>query len=207
MRVAPGRGRLLVAAPSLDDPNFTRTVVYLLDCSDEGTLGVVLNRPSGTAVDDIVPGWGDLASPPSVVFVGGPVGSSGALCLARRGRSVTASAVEDVADPLDGGFLDEPPPPPAGFRPLDESLGTADLHLSPGDVGVELAEARVFAGYAGWAAGQLDAELQASAWLVLPAFGEDVFGPEPETLWRRVLKREGGWLSVLARHPLDPSVN
>jgi putative transcriptional regulator len=205
MRVSPDRGRLLVAAPSLDDPNFARTVVYLLDCSDDGSLGVVLNRPSGTPVDEIVPGWGDLASPPSVVFVGGPVGSSGALCLARRGRSVSASAAED---PLDGAIPNEPQPsPPAGFRALDESLGTADLHLSPDDVGVELAEARVFAGYAGGSAGQLDAELRSSAWLVLPAFGEDVFGPEPETLWRRVLKREGGWLSVLARHPLDPSVN
>ena len=80
----PGKGALLVASPTLADPNFFRSVIFLLaHDDDDGTLGVVLNRPSPIPVDEIVPEWGALAAAPSVLFIGGPVQPSAAICIGR----------------------------------------------------------------------------------------------------------------------------
>ncbi|MBO0848050.1 MAG: YqgE/AlgH family protein, partial [Pseudonocardia sp.] len=75
-------GTLLVAAPGLLDPNFRRTVVYVIEHRDEGTLGVVLNRPSDVAVREVLPAWAPHTTRPKAVFVGGPVDAKTALCLA-----------------------------------------------------------------------------------------------------------------------------
>ena len=84
----PGKGSLLVASPTLADPNFSRSVIFVLaHDDDEGTLGVVLNRPSIIPVDEIVPGWGGLAAAPSVLFTGGPVQPSAAICIGRAGAA------------------------------------------------------------------------------------------------------------------------
>src|SRR5690348_7891784 len=75
-------GRLLVASPALTDPNFDRAVVLLLDHDEEGTLGVVLNRPTSVGVGDVLEPWAKLAVQPAVVFQGGPVSLDSALGLA-----------------------------------------------------------------------------------------------------------------------------
>ena len=161
----------------------------------------MINRPTDTAVDDVVPRWGLVVASPPLVFGGGPVSVNGAICLAR--------AVGELPRDERGASVDDTPDEPreSGFQLLSGSLGTVDLHCSPEDVPVRLAEARVFAGYAGWSAGQLDAEIDERAWFVAEAEEADVFDNDPDGLWARVLRRQGGWLSVLARHPLDPSVN
>jgi len=183
----PGKGSLLVAAPTLTDPNFSRSVIFLLAHDDDGTLGVVLNRPSHVPVEEIVPGWGGLAATPPVLFTGGPVQPSAAICI---GRTELAEAAEA-----------------AGFAPLVGPLGTVDLHESPIDVPVPLAEVRVFTGYAGWGPGQLADEIEAGSWHVLEGHHQDVLSGDPEGLWSRVLRREGGWLAALALYPSDLSSN
>jgi len=184
----PGKGSLLVASPTLADPNFSRSVIFLLaHDDDEGTLGVVLNRPSIIPVDEIVPGWGDLAAAPSVLFTGGPVQPTAAICI---GRTELPEAAEAV-----------------GFAPLVGPLGTIDLHEDPVDVQVPLAEVRVFTGYAGWGAGQLATELRSGSWHVLEGQHEDVLSGHPEGLWSRVLRRQGGWLAALSLYPSDLSSN
>lgn len=181
----PLRGRLLVATPTLYDPNFFRTVVLVLEHGDEGAIGVVLNRPSETAVGESLPDWNPLASDPGVVFVGGPVSPDAAIGLARAGSV-------DHAD---------------GWAPLLGHLGTVDLARAPLDLPIDVQNLRVFAGYAGWSAGQLDGEVDSAGWFVLDAAPDDVFTSEPVGLWASVLRRQGGRLAMYATAPPHPSLN
>jgi putative transcriptional regulator len=181
---ALGKGMLLVATPPLVDPNFDRTVVLLLEHGPAGAIGVVLNRPSDVAVSDAVPGWELLAAEPGRVFAGGPVAEDAAIALGSARRP-------------DAG---------AGWAPLVGDVGTIDLHRDPFDVIADIEAIRIFAGYAGWGAGQLERELAANAWVVVPAEPGDVLG-DAEDLWRRVLRRQGGHTAWLANAPIDPTLN
>jgi putative transcriptional regulator len=185
MTSASLRGRLLVALPVLSDPNFDRTVTLVLEHSDDGALGLVLNRPSDTELDDPLPAWGPLAAEPPVVFVGGPVALDGAIGLARSSEPV----------------------PTEGWAPLFGDLGTVDLSLDPEDIAVPLDALRVFLGHAGWGPGQLEDEVAAAAWIVVDPVPGDVLAEDPDDLWRRVLRRQPGRTAWLANHPVDPSVN
>ncbi|MGH9224421.1 MAG: YqgE/AlgH family protein [Acidimicrobiales bacterium] len=179
------KGRLLVASPSLGDPNFDGTVVLLLEHGDEGAVGVVLNRPTGTDVADPLPGWHRLAADPPVVFVGGPVSPDAAVCLA---RSWPDEAVE-------------------AYEPLFDSLGTLDLSVDPDEVASAVQGIRVFIGYAGWGAGQLEGEIGAGAWFVVDARPDDALSSEPQELWQFVLRRQRGKLAMFANFPPNPSLN
>ncbi len=187
MAAPPAKGCLVVASPTLEDPNFHRSVVLLLAADEDGALGVVLNRPSDTLIDEIVPTWADLAASPPVLFVGGPVQPNAAICVGKCPAAPDADS--------------------DGYSPLTEDLGTVDLHREPEEIGVGLEGLRVFTGYSGWGPGQLEAEVEAGAWFVLERRSEDVLSAQPEALWERVLRRQGGWLAVLARHPVDASLN
>jgi putative transcriptional regulator len=187
------RGQLLVATPDLEDPNFFRTVVLVLEHTVDGALGVVLNRPTGTEVASVLPAWAPLVTGPAggvgAVFVGGPVQPDGAIGLARRAPSA--------------GATDEP----LGFAALFDDVGTVDLERDPGDVAPALAAARVFAGHAGWGPGQLDGEVAAHGWFVVARAGADLWETEPEDLWKRVLQRQPGRVRMFAGFPADPGLN
>ena len=179
-------GMLLVATPALLDPNFVDTVVLLLDVDDEGALGVVLNRPSGVRVAEVLEGWGDVVAEPDVLFQGGPVSTQGALAVA------TLRAEDDV---------------PVGFRSVEGRLGLIDL-----DTPLELLEGsldalRIFAGYAGWGADQLVGEIEEGSWYVVPAQVPDVFRVDPTELWRDVMRRQPGELAWHSTRPFDPDLN
>jgi putative transcriptional regulator len=180
-------GRLLVASPQLGDPNFERTVVLLLDHGPEGALGVVLNRPTGLPVDEILEVWRDeaMAAPPGVVFRGGPVSPDAVIGLART---------EDEADET-------------RWRLVLDGVGTVDLAVAPPEQPVAVSGVRMFAGYAGWSPDQLEAELGEGAWIIVDALVTDVFTTEAEDLWHDVLQRQGGKLALLAAYPPHPSVN
>ena len=181
------RGRLLVAGPTLQDPNFVRTVVLVGEHNDDGALGVVLNRPSDTTVGEAVPDLEDLTGAEDPVHVGGPVQPSAVLVLAEYEEPATAAQLVTGC---------------VGFLALeDEEEQVVDRD------GTQLKRARVFAGYAGWGPGQLEDELERDDWIVADADDEDVFDEDAATLWSRVLDRQGGHLRLLARMPLDPSAN
>lgn len=184
-------GRLLVATPRLDDANFRRSVVLVVEhVEEEGTLGVVLNRPTEVPVERVLAPWAELVTGPAVIFQGGPVALDGALALAlRRG----------VEEPLGWRALDAVP----GMA----ELGLIDLDAPPQVIGPELDGLRVFAGYSGWGAGQLHGEIEEGAWYVLPAEPSDAFQPDPGVLWRNVLRRQGGDLAIVATFPDDPTLN
>jgi putative transcriptional regulator len=178
-------GRLLVAAPALADPNFDRAVVLLLDHDDEGSLGVILNRPTPVVVEDILESWAALAGEPGVVFQGGPVALDSALGVA--------------VIPGDEG--------PLGWRRVHGAIGLVDLEAPPELLGGALGSLRIFAGYAGWGPGQLEDELQDGAWYVVESEPGDVSSPRPESLWRSVLRRQRNELAMFATYPDDPSMN
>ncbi|WP_190819852.1 YqgE/AlgH family protein [Saccharopolyspora pogona] len=181
-------GTLLVAAPQLLDRNFRRTVVYVIHHRAEGTLGVVLNRPSEVAVHDVLPKWGQHASEPQSLFVGGPVEQRTAICLA------TLRAGENV-----GAIV--------GMVGVRGPVGLVDLDGDPNELVPRARGLRFFAGYAGWEPGQLAGEIERGDWIVVPALPDDVIADPGAELWGRVLRRQGPPLAFLATHPGDVKLN
>lgn len=176
------RGSLLIASPILADPNFARTVVLITEHGEEGAMGVVLNRPSETEVGEVAPGLGEIAGG-EPVFIGGPVQPQALVVLAEFNDPEVAAWVV-VAD--------------VGFVAADTDQTALEHAVRRG---------RVYAGYSGWSAGQLEAELAEDAWIVEPPLPSELFPDDPETLWRGVLARKGGQFALLARMPDDPSLN
>jgi len=178
------RGQLLIAGPTLLDPNFARTVVLVTEHNDEGAMGLVLNRPSTSTVDEALPDLElDVAEPEDLVYVGGPVQPAAAMILAEFDEPGEAATIvlEDV-----------------GFVSVEPELGGGS---------VATRRARVFAGYAGWGPGQLESEVERDDWILEPATVEDVLGESAEELWSDALWRKGGEYALLSRMPLDPSLN
>jgi putative transcriptional regulator len=177
------QGQLLVASPTLTDPNFARAVVAIANHDEDGALGIILNRPSDTEVSDAVPELEDVVDSDDVVFVGGPVQPASIVVLA------------EFEDPAEAAFL------------VVEGIGLVSERTGLERLDTVTARRRVFAGYAGWGPGQIEAELETEDWIVEPALPQDVFAEDPIGLWGRVLDRKGGQFSLLARMPADPSMN
>jgi len=171
----------------LDDPNFERAVIYMVEHHDEGALGLILNRPSEESLNDPLEGWIAAQSDPPTVFSGGPVEHDALIALARPSEPVDETL----------GFL----------APLTGSIASADLAADPELVVGTIVDLRVFRGYAGWGSGQLEAEIDSGSWLVLDSDPDDVFTAEPDELWRTVLRRQPGRLGWLAGVPDDLTWN
>lgn len=178
-------GRLVVATPALDDPNFERAVILILDHDDDGALGVVLNRASSVTVADTLGDWAELAARPAVVFGGGPVEPTAVVAL-----GATTSVVIPDAGPA-----------------IMDRIRLIDLDEDPILAAAEIERMRVFAGYAGWAPQQLEAEIEQGAWFPLAAEPGDVFSDDPAGLWHAVLRRQPDGLKLLATFPPDPTQN
>lgn len=179
-------GKLLIASLRIVEPIFFRTVVVMCAHDENGALGIVINRPlKSEAVASHLPQFEGLAPEPVCVFHGGPVESSAALGLGRW-------------KPV----LDIPAPKMVVGR-----TGLLDLSMPASELTPNLEEIRLFAGYAGWSGGQLEEELKQESWFVVDALEEDIFSPDPESLWRTVLRRQPGKLAMFAWAPKDPAVN
>ena len=174
------RGSLLIAAPQLLDPNFRRTVVLIAEHSEEGAMGVILNRPSGMTVSDAAPDLEPIVGSDAPIFAGGPVQPTAGVVLAE---------VTDADEPVFGDIVLLP--------------GLLELQ----DVADGAGRLRVFAGYAGWGPGQLEDELAEEAWIIEPPTRDEIFTAEPDDLWAAVLRRKGHRYALLATMPLDPSLN
>lgn len=177
------QGKLLIASPALIDPNFKRAVVLVAHHDEEGAMGLVLSRPSPATVAEVVPELLELANGDQTVYVGGPVQPSAVIAIAE---------------------FDEPEDGDAG---IFGHVGFVTEDADPDDLVGVARRVRVFAGYAGWGPGQLEAEVAEPSWIIEPALEDDVFADDPEELWRVVLRRKGGQFALLARMPDDPSVN
>lgn len=177
------RGQLLIAAPSLVDPNFRKTVVLIAEHTADGAMGLVINRQAPASVADAAPQLAGFAGEGAMVFVGGPVDRGSVFLLA------------DFEEPDESGSI------------VLLDLGTLDPSGEPDLTGRPTRHARVFAGYAGWGPGQLESELEEDAWIVEEPADGDIFSDEPDRLWSRVLRRKGGQYGVIALMPDDPKLN
>jgi putative transcriptional regulator len=178
------RGQLIIAAPTLVDPNFARSVVLIAEHTEEGAMGLVLNRPAGTLVDEAVPDLAWLSEFPEHVWVGGPVAETAVIVLAEWDDPAQAGAIVDGDLGFVGADADQP-----------EQLDGA------------IRRARVFAGHAGWGPGQLEDELAEEAWIVEAPRRDEIFCVDPEALWAAVLRRKGRRYALLSTMPPDPSLN
>ena len=172
-------GQLLISSPLLHDPNFRRTVVLMTHHDEEGAMGLVLSRPSEIRVADAVPDLADLPGSDELVYVGGPVQTEAVVVLIEHESEPELPIVGNVA-----------------FMAAETDLDDLDA-----------VRTRVFAGYSGWGAGQLEDELEESSWIVVPAVPDDAFAPDPDELWRTVLHRKGGKFALIATMPYDPKLN
>lgn len=184
--VNPRAGMLLVATPTLMDPNFVASVVLLLESDADGALGVILNRPSTLPVAGVLSQWADLAADPDVLFRGGPVAKDGALGL---------------------GTLVDPAEEPLGFRRVAANLGIVDLDTPVDLMSGALRGVRIFVGYAGWDADQLLGEIAEGSWYLLPGDPQDAFRSDVADLHRDVLRRQPGEMAWRATRPLHPEQN
>jgi putative transcriptional regulator len=178
------RGKLILAGPMLKDPNFDRSVVFITEHTEEGAMGLVLNRPSEATVGEAVPDLTWVTDPGDTVYVGGPVAPNGVIVLA------------EWTDPGQAVVL------------VEEDLG-----FVPGDaddrdtLAAAIRRVRVYAGHAGWGPGQLEGELAEEAWIVEPPRRDELFSDDAEGLWVAVLRRMGREFALLSTMPPDPSLN
>lgn len=177
------RGKLLVASPALVDPHFLRAVVLIAAHDADGALGLVLNRPSTMVVEDLVTQLEAACAGFEQIYVGGPV-QPGAVILLAEFSDRSLRSMEIHGD-----------------------LGLPDVAIDPATLAGGVRRARAFAGHAGWGPGQLDAELAQDAWIIVDLDPEDPWTNPADGLWSAVLERRGGEYALLARMPLDPSVN
>jgi putative transcriptional regulator len=168
----------------LADPNFDRTVVFMLEHTPDGAVGVVLNRPSDEPLPEEIERWTDWLTDPAFLFLGGPVELDAFIALAR----VTGAGAEQ-------------------WTAVVGDLASIDLASDPGIAAGGVGALRVFRGYSGWGAMQLDDELREGTWMVFPSAPDDVFDPHPEGLWRAVVRRQGGRTAWIANAPDDLSSN
>ncbi|MCH9641113.1 MAG: YqgE/AlgH family protein [Actinomycetia bacterium] len=181
-------GTMLLANTDLMEPTFRRSVIYVVEHNDGGTLGVVLNRSSETAVYNVLPQWAKLTTKPKTMFIGGPVKRDAALCLATLRVGV---------DPGDA----------PGLRHVQGRIAMVDLDADPETIAPMVEGVRIFAGYSGWTIGQLEGEIERDDWIVLSALPADVLVEPRVDLWSRVLRRQPMPLALLATHPIDLSRN
>ena len=176
----PGRGMFLLAAPRLRDPRFAQTVVLLLEYDETGALGLVINRPTEASLHDV------LATPlPNseghAVFAGGPVELRRLIALLRSPVAVDG-AERLFGDVHASGSMD------TLRRMLERDGHAADVHA--------------YLGYAGWAPGQLDAEIARGDWIVAPADAESVFDTPPGDVWPNLMRRNAGrWVRAGPARP------
>lgn len=179
-RRSPRAGDLLVAAPALLDPRFRRTVVFLLQHDEDGSAGVVLNHRFDSHITGIgLPDWVDETA---TVLAGGPVGTDSLLALAATNRT-----------------------PDRARRALGPDLCVVDLDELDDDEPID--PLRMFVGYAGWGAGQLDSELARDDWLVVPSEPADVLHTPPEEVWTTVLRRQPNATRLWATLPDTVAAN
>jgi putative transcriptional regulator len=175
------QGKLLVSSPALVDPNFRKTVVLIAHHDEEGAMGLVLSRPSDVPASEAVPSLGGLPGGDDPVFVGGPVQPEAFMALAE---------FEDVDE---------------SAAPIFDRLGFMPAEVEPDDLAIR--RLRLFAGYAGWGPGQLEAELAEPSWIVVTAEADDAFADDPDELWRTVVARKGGPFTMMENMPFDPGLN
>ncbi len=179
-------GSLLVALPSLRDPNFSQTVVLICSSDPDGVMGLIINRPGDLQLSEALPDDELLSGQDVTVFRGGPVDEDHILIL-RQGGGMPPEFSPVFASTTLGGSID----------------ALKDAATASGIIG----RYRPYIGHAGWGPGQLENEIEQLAWALLPADEEWVFSTEPQLLWSRAMTELGGRFAIYATMPPHISLN
>lgn len=183
--LTPAAGVALVAAPMMDDSNFRRTIVLLCEHGVDGSFGLILNRPTTQYLRDVVD---EMTYYNGLIFEGGPVERHSTLHVLHRHPAPIGETREVVKAVYWGGDF--------------EAIQTMIARGEASDDAF-----RFFLGYAGWSPGQLDAEIEQGAWILVPSDTSMIFPENPGRLWSQVLRRLGGEYALLANFPEDPRMN
>ena len=183
-REEPAPGMLMLAAPGMLSSEFARTVVLIIEHNLEHTLGVVLNRRSEVAVANVLPEWLDYVAKPQALYLGGPLGPQAAIGV---GVTTSGTVIEDHLE----------------FTRLANRLVHVDLRTDPTMLDGLLEGVRIFAGYAEWAPGQLDDEIERGDWYVAPALPSDVIAPAGTALYSDIMRRQPMPLPLFSTFPAD----
>ncbi|MDQ2696915.1 MAG: YqgE/AlgH family protein [Pseudomonadota bacterium] len=167
---APEQGVLVVASPEMPDPRFWQAVILLLTHGEEGTLGLIVNRPTDIPLTEAVPDLDEAAAARHLLYFGGPVAVDTLLFLLRSDDS-----------------------PAAAQHVLDNVYASGDQRILQQLLarGAPASELRIYVGHAGWAPGQLDAELLGGSWLLFRAPAGVVFHQDSASLWDQFMRLRG----------------
>ncbi len=182
--ISPERGILLIADPFLKDPNFMRTVVFLCEHEQEGSMGFVINKQIEQTLDELMDGF---EGHPVPVFYGGPVQVDTIHFLHQYPEKIPGGT-EVIKGVYWGG----------DFSVLAEMIKEGDIDFN---------KVRFFIGYSGWGDGQLEGELDEKSWVTTTATRKLVFHEQPGEIWKDSLKQLGGEYEMMVNFPIDPSLN
>ena len=180
----PEAGRFLISEPFMEDLNFQRTVVYLVEHNDKGSLGFVLNRKLDIRINQLLEDLPEFEAP---VFMGGPVEQNTLHYIHRLGEELEGS--QQLGEGIYWG---------GDFEDLKERIKLR--RIFPSDI-------LFFVGYSGWGENQLVNELDANSWIVAPGNKRFIFGNTRDNLWREILKSMGPKYQIISNYPTDPSLN
>lgn len=183
-RNEPEPGMLLVAAPGMLSDEFNRSVVLIIEHNEHLTFGVNLASRSDLAVFNVMPDWLPAVAKPQALYIGGPLNQQSVV-----GLAMTKAGVD----------LEQAPQ----LNRLANRLAHVDLRAEPGDIADLVEGMRLFAGYAEWAPGQLDDEIERGDWYVTPALPTDVIVPGRTDLWGDVMRRQQAPLPLFSTFPAD----
>lgn len=179
-----GPGKVLLAEPFMAEPYFKRSVILVTEHNDEGSFGLIINKPIKMTFNQALP---DAPKFKATLSLGGPVSKETLHFLHRLGDKIPGS--KTIAKGLYwGGDFDQV----MGMM-MDKTLDSKDI--------------RMFVGYAGWSAGQLDNELKMNSWIIEKANATMVFRKDPDELWGHILYKMGDPYRKMVNFPEDPKLN
>jgi len=182
-RIKPKQGSILISEPSLRDFYFRQSVVLLAEHNEEGTFGVIINKPIEARLKDIVKGFPGCNLP---VYLGGPVKTDSIFFIHTRNDILQSVPIMEGLNW--GGDLD-----------LIKAM-IKEKSISPHEI-------RFFVGYSGWSPNQLDRELREKSWVLSQTTVNEVINDHPETLWSNYLRNMGHDYAIWANFPADPTFN
>ena len=183
-KIKPTQGRILISEPFLQDHYFKRSVVLLADHGDDGSFGLIINKPINIKLNEIVSEFPEFDGQ---LYMGGPVKTDSLFFVHTLGDTITGSM--KIIDGLYWG---------GDIEVIKEMLKLKQISSE---------EIRFFIGYSGWESKQLDDELERNSWVVSKTRVDQVINNNPVDLWTSILKTLGKEYEQWVNYPLDPSLN
>jgi putative transcriptional regulator len=182
--ISPSKGTILIANPFLKDPNFVRTVIFLCEHQEEGTFGFVVNKLFPKTLDELLSDLDEYKAP---VYYGGPV------------QRDTLHFLHQYPDLIPGGQK--------VFDNVYWGGNFESLVVNIKNHNIDFDKIKFFIGYSGWAAGQLDEEMEEKSWLTVKATERLIFHENPDEVWKDALRELGGEYEMMINFPTDPQLN